>query len=215
MPHDDDHGLEPIRGLPGVPPAGERILWQGAPAAWPLARHALAAGWVAGYFALLALWRGVSVGAADGALAGLAAASWCLALGAAGVGALALLAFAMARATVYTLTTERVVMRIGAALRLTVNLPYRWIDSADLRLDRDGTGSIELTLKGEDRLSYLVLWPHVRPWAIGRPRPTLRCLPDAREAAAILGAAAAARVSEIAPAAGLAAAEVARPVAAE
>ena len=215
MPHDDDFEIEPIRGLPERPPEGERILWQGAPAAWPLARHALSAGWVAGYFALLALWRGAVVGAEAGATAGLVTASWYVAIGALAVGVLAAMAWAMARATVYTLTTERIVMRIGAALTLTVNLPYRWIDSADLRMNRDGTGSIELALKGDNKLSYLVLWPHVRPWSIGRPRPALRCLPDAREAAAILGAAASARIAEIAAAPDLPQADVARPVAAE
>jgi hypothetical protein len=214
MSHRDD-GPEPIPGLPETPPAGERILWQGAPAAWPLARDALAVSWVGAYFAALALWRGVAIGTTDGLAAGLGAATWYVALGALAVGVLALMALAMARATVYTLTTERVVLRIGAALRLTVNLPYRWIERADLRLRRDGTGSIELALKGETRLSYLVLWPHVRPWSLGRPRPALRCLKDPRAVAAILGAAAAARVSEIAPAADLAPADLAQPLAAE
>jgi hypothetical protein len=215
MAHDDDFGDEPIRGLPETPPAGERILWQGAPAAWPLARHALAVGWIGAYFGALALWRGAAVGAADGALAGLGAASWYVAIGALATGVLAAMAWAMARATVYTLTTERAVMRIGAALRITINVPYRWIESADLRMLADGTGSVELTLKGDTRLSYLALWPHVKPWTLGRARPALRCLRDAREAAAILGAAAAARVAEIAPAADLPAADLARPLAAE
>lgn len=214
MPHNDEDG-EPVRGLPELPPEGERILWQGAPDPWALARHALGARLVALYFGALALWRGVALGASEGVLAGLNAASWCLAIGAVAVGVLALLAWAMARATVYTLTTERVVMRIGAALSMTINLPYRWVESADLRMTRDGAGSIELALKGDSRLSYLVLWPHVRPWSLGRPRPALRCLKDAREAAAILGAAAAARVAEITPAADLPAADLARPVAAE
>jgi hypothetical protein len=216
MAKDDDYGIEPVRGLPETPPEGERILWQGAPEAWPLARHALAAGWVGAYFAALAGWRGAVIGAAEGVQAGLLAASWYVAIGALAVGVLALMAWAMARATVYTLTTHRVVMRIGAALSMTINLPYRWIDSADLRMNGDGTGSIELTLKGATRLSYLVLWPHVRPWSLGRARPALRCLRDAREAAAILGAAASARVAEIAPAADLPTADIGpRQIAAE
>ncbi len=215
MPHEEDFGHEPIRGLPEALPAGERILWQGAPAAWPLARDAFATGWVAAYFGALALWRGVAVGAAEGVLAGIAAASWYFAIGAIAIGVLALMAWAMARATVYTLTTERVVMRIGAALRITINLPYRSIESADLRALRDGTGSIEFTLKGDTRLSYLALWPHVRPWTMSRARPALRCLRDAREAAGIIGTAAAARVTEIAPAAHLPATDLSRPMAAE
>jgi hypothetical protein len=211
MPHDDDFGFEPVRGLPEVPPEGEHILWQGAPQPFALARHALRADWVAGYFVALAAWRGGVVGSSEGALAGLSAASWYLALGAAAVAVLAAMAWAMARGTVYTLTSHRVVMRIGAALQVTINLPYRWIGSADLRMNRDGTGSIELALEGPARLSYFVLWPHVKPWAMARPRPALRCIAEPQKVAAILGRAAAARVSEVAPAPEM----LAHPVAAE
>ena len=56
MPH-DDFQVEPVRGLPEAPPEGEKILWQGAPATWALAKEALAIHWVAGYFVLLATWR--------------------------------------------------------------------------------------------------------------------------------------------------------------
>ncbi len=216
MSHDKEFGIEPVRGLPEAPPEGERILWQGAPAAWPMARAALGATWVAGYFAALAGWRGAVVGISEGAPAGAVTASWYVAIGALAIGVLAFIAWVMARATVYTLTTERVAMRIGAALTVTLNLPYRWIESADLRMNGDGTGSIELDLKGASKVSYFVLWPHVRPWAIVRPRPTLRCLRDAREVAAILGAAASARVTEVTAAPGLPATDVsAHPIAAE
>ncbi len=78
-------------------------------------------------------------------------------------GVLALIAWVMARETVYTITTHRVAMRIGAALTVTLNLPFRWIGSADLAVHRDGTGTILLNLTGETRLSYLVVWPHVKP----------------------------------------------------
>ena len=47
---------EPIRGLPGLLPAGEEILWQGAPAWQSLARSAFRTRLVAGYFLLLAAW---------------------------------------------------------------------------------------------------------------------------------------------------------------
>ncbi len=208
MPY-DEHESEPVRGLPETPPEGERILWQGAPVAFSLARQALSIGWLAAYFVLLALWRGGARALDEGIVAGLATASWYVAIGAIAIGVLTLMAWAMARATVYTVTTHRVVMRIGAALSLTTNLPYRWIESADLRMNRDGSGSIELALKGEAKLSYLVMWPHVRPWSIVRPRPALRCLCDPREAAAILGAAASARVHEINPGQPLAVAELA------
>lgn len=211
MPHDDDFQFEPIRGLPERPPVGEHILWQGAPRPWPLARHALNADWVAGYFALLALWRGGVVGGTDGAAAGLVAASWYVAIGGFVVALLVLMAWVMARSTVYTLTTHRVAMRIGAALTVTLNLPYRWIASADLAMHGDGTGTIALDLKGETRFSYLVLWPHARPWRLKRPQPALRCISEPRRIADLLAEHAAARIHE----AGEAAETTARPIAAE
>lgn len=183
---DDDLKREPIRGLPEVPPEGERILWQGAPRTFSLARQALNAYWIAGYFALLALWRGWVMAAEGGLAAGLTAASWLIAIGAVAVGVLVLIAFVMARATVYTITTHRVAMRVGAALTLTLNLPYRWIGSADLALYRDGTGSIVLDLEGDTQFSYLVLWPHVRPWALRRTRPSLRCIAEPERIADLL-----------------------------
>jgi len=59
---------EPIRGLPGDLPPGERILWQGAPDWRVLCRTALHPGWVAGYFALFA-----ALALASGSLFGLVA----------------------------------------------------------------------------------------------------------------------------------------------
>jgi Bacterial PH domain len=213
MPHDDDFHVEPVRGLPETPPAGERILWQGAPHPWALATGALNARWIAGYFLALAVWRGTAVGTRDGALEGLVAASWFVAIGAVAVAVIALIAWVMARATVYTLTNRRVVMRIGAALTVTLNLPYQWIEGASLSRGRHGTGTIALALKGPTRISCLVLWPHCRPWRLRRPEPALRCIADAEHVAAILAAAACTRIAEVDGAA--TAAPAAHPIAAE
>ena len=53
----DDFAVEPIKGLPEVPPKGEQILWQGQPDWWALTKASLGFWWVMGYFAFLALWR--------------------------------------------------------------------------------------------------------------------------------------------------------------
>ena len=87
-------------------------------------------------------------------------------------------------------------MRMGAALHLTLNLPYTQIDTAGLLLNRNGTGSIALTLKGDTKFSYLVLWPHVRPWRLARPEPTLRAISDAAAVARLFADAAETRVSD-------------------
>ncbi|MEM9428526.1 MAG: photosynthetic complex putative assembly protein PuhB [Pseudomonadota bacterium] len=193
----DEFQVEPVRGLPEALPDGEHILWQGRPAVWPLARASMSVRLVAGYFALLAAWRGVAIGLEHGQEAGLWAASWYVMLGVLATLILLAMAVVFARTTVYTLTTHRVAMRVGAALTITLNLPYRWIAKADLAMERDGTGSIYLDLKGSTRFSYLVLWPHVKPWVMNPTQPTLRAIPDARRVAEILGRAAEQRVAAI------------------
>ena len=177
MDHDDFQPPEPIEGLPEVPPEGEHILWQGKPEWWALANEALMLRWVAVYFAFLALWRGLAVGASD-TERGIAAAIWLLGIGAVACGLIALFAWVQARATVYTVTNRRIVMRIGAALTLALNLPYRWIARADMQT-RGSTGTITFDLLGETRFSYLVCWPHLRPWHMSRTQPAFRCIPDA------------------------------------
>ena len=46
------------------------------------------------------------------------------------------------------------------------------------------------------RLSYLMTWPHARPWHMKHTQPALRCIPDARKVAAILSEAAETAVAE-------------------
>lgn len=191
----DDFEIEPVEGLPEEPPKGERILWQGRPDWWRLAVEALCLKWVAGYFVLLALWRFVSVvdlmplGRAVGASVPF------VILGLVTCGLLMLTAYVQARATMYTVTDARVAMRIGAALTLTLNLPYKQVANAMLDMRRGGTGTIALETMGDTRLGYLICWPHVRPWHIKRPQPALRCIPDAEKVAGLLSEAAEARLS--------------------
>ncbi len=194
MPH-DDFEIEPIEGLPEAPPVGEDILWQGRPNTWALARESLNLYWVAGYFVVLAAWRFLSVmdlmplGQALGATVPLLIlGGFCCAL-------LLAVAWSQARATMYTVTSARVVMRIGAALTLTLNLPYREIGTAALDLRKSGTGTIALDTIGDTRLSYLVIWPHARPWMFGNTQPALRCIPDAAHVARLLADAAETYVS--------------------
>ncbi len=193
--NNDDFEIEPVEGLPETPPEGERILWQGRPDWWALSVESLSLKWVAGYFVLLMMWRFVSVmdllplGHAIGATVPFAL------LGLVTCGLLMLTAWVQARATMYTVTDARVVMRIGAALTLTLNLPYTQVSNAMLDLRKRGTGTIALETMGETRLSYLVCWPHVRPWHMRRTQPALRCIPQAEKVAGLIAEAAEARVS--------------------
>lgn len=96
------------------------------------------------------------------------------------------MAWLMAKTTVYTITTRRVVMRIGIVLNVTFNLPFKRIASADLSLGQAGVGDIALTLVPEDKIAFLHLWPHAKPWAVGNPVPMLRCLPAAQQVGQLL-----------------------------
>ncbi len=191
----DDFDQEPVKGLPELPPEGEVILWQGRPDWWALTREALNIYWVIGYFLFLFAWRFIVLSDQVTLAQAISGSTPFLVLGAIVCALLILTAVTQAWATVYTITNRRVAMRIGAALTVTLNLPYTQIANATLDLRKRGTGTIALDLMGDTRLSYLVCWPHVRPWVIRRTQPALRCIPDAANVAKLLSEAAEKRVS--------------------
>jgi PH (Pleckstrin Homology) domain-containing protein len=191
----DDFAVEPVEGLPEMPPEGEHILWQGRPDWWALTRDALNLFWVAGYFGVLAIWRFGTLVDQVGIVSAFAAASPFLIMGLFVCVLLLIVGYAQARATVYTITNRRIAMRTGAALTVTLNLPFTQIADAQLRTRKNGTGTIALNLLGNTRLSYLVCWPHVRPWVLRRTQPALRCIPNAQDVARIFAEAAEARVN--------------------
>lgn len=195
MPDDPDITVEPVAGLPEMLPEDEVILWQGRPGTWALARDALAIRWISAYFLLLALWRVGSAAADVPLVVALGAAVPPLVVG--GIAFLNLLgiAWVLSRTTVYTVTSARVAMRIGAALTLTLNLPFREISSGDLDLRRDGTGTLAFKTLGDTRLSYFACWPHLRPWHMKYPEPALRCIPDAERVARVFAEAAQTRLA--------------------
>lgn len=190
----DDFAIEPVLGLPERPPVGEDLLWQGRPDSLALARDAFKVTWVAGYFVALAVWRAAVV--ADGSVGSVVAIMLpYLAIGAVACAILYGMAAVQARSTVYTITTARVVMRIGAALTVTLNLPFKQIGAASLAGKSGGTGTIALETLGETRISHLVCWPHVRPWHFAKTQPALRCIPDAARVAKLLADAAETRLN--------------------
>jgi hypothetical protein len=192
-----EHDYEPVPGLPAPLPPGETILWQGSPNWQTFGRRGLKVRMFALYFAILIVW-GVYGGISDGTPAREIALS-ALRLGGLAVVALALLAlfaWLVARTTMYTVTTRRVVMRMGIALPITIQIAYPMIDAAGLRVWSDGGGDIALTLRPGQRIAYLVVWPHARPWKLTKAQPSLRGLPDAAAVAQILGRALAASASQ-------------------
>jgi hypothetical protein len=191
----DDFAFDALPGLPEKPPQGELILWQGRPDAWALARDAYKIRWFAAYFALIVLWRAGGAWADGGLSLALAIGLPYFALGLVGLGIIYGLARVQARSTTYTLTTARIVLRIGAALPVTFNLPFVQVGAASLDLRRDGTGTIALETQGETRISVLVAWPHLRPGHWAKTQPALRSIPDAARVAGMLAEAAETRLS--------------------
>ena len=182
-----EHEFEAQHGLPEKLPAGERILWQGAPRWSLMARQVFHADKAAAYFAVILAWR-VASRMADGAglAEALASLTMLLPLFALASGALFLMGWLSARTTAYTLTDKRVVMRVGIVLTVTYNLPLRCIQAAGLRSGSGGRGDITLALEPETRIAWLQLWPHARPWRVQKVEPMLRALDDVEAVAARL-----------------------------
>jgi hypothetical protein len=72
---------------------------------------------------------------------------------------------------------------------MTLNIPFRQIASAAVKEYPGGNGDLPLAVTGQQRLAFLLLWPHVRPWKLTRVEPMLRCVPDARDVAGLLASA--------------------------
>ncbi|WP_170937291.1 MULTISPECIES: photosynthetic complex putative assembly protein PuhB [Rhodomicrobium] len=203
-----DFDFEPVPGLPQKLPDGEVLLWQGKPDWWVLARRVYHAGFVGAYLGLLIVWHVASAlydGRPLSETAG--AVAWTSLLAAICTGILCGLAYATARTTIYTITSERLVLGIGIALPMAINIPYRIVEQAAARIYPGGYGDLPVTLRKGEVISYLVLWPHARPWRVSRPEPMLRGIPDAAVVSALLAHALATYASrpatreEIAPAA--------------
>lgn len=182
-----EYDYEPVKGLPNFLPAGERMLWQGSPDWKALALRVFHARKIAIYFSILVIWR-LASGINDGETVGqaLMAILPVLPVAAAGVGLMCLMAWLYAKTTVYTITSDRVVMRFGLAFTLTVNLPLKLVKSADIKIARDGTGDLPLNFDGPHRVSYVYMWPFVRPWRMARPQPMLRGLKNPETVATVL-----------------------------
>lgn len=183
-----EHDFEPVRGLPGDLPRGETLLWQGAPDWWKLAQRAFHLRSVAIYFALLVVWRGAATAVGGASIAQAAQQSlWFAIVAAMVLGLLVALAILTARTSVYTITSKRVVLRFGVALPKAINIPFTIIENAALKGYADGSGDLALRLTAPNKIAYLLLWPHARPWKMAQPEPSMRAVANAAEVARLLG----------------------------
>lgn len=192
QPAQHEHEFEAAPGLPENLPRGERILWQGVPDWRLLAVQVFHVRAIAIYFAVLLGWRATNVlYDGGGVIQALLSLALLAPLALLALGLLCVLAWLSARTTIYTLTNRRVVMRVGIVLSITFNLPLRQVESAGLRPIQGDFGDIALVLAPGERIAYLHLWPHVRPWQLKRTQPMLRCVPDAAAVGQLLTRAAA------------------------
>ncbi|MDP3503421.1 MAG: photosynthetic complex putative assembly protein PuhB [Myxococcales bacterium] len=179
-----DIDIEQIPGIPGTLPPGEFVIWQGRPQWRAIARHVFKLPWVAGW---LGLFASIRVGLELSSGAGILGSAFAIGLTALCLGILVATSVGFARSTIYTITSRRIVFRIGVAVPMSVNVPFHIIAAANLRVpSANGTGDIELELSGPNRIAWLNLWPHVGGGQFARPRPTLKCLADAQQVASVL-----------------------------
>lgn len=181
------HDMSQFKELPSPLPEGERVIWQGKPTFTGLALRSFHIREVAIYFGLLLVWRlwsnwSLGLSPAEAATSAL----WLIVPAASGIAVLAALAWLFRRATCYTITSKRVLLQFGVALPITMNIPLGKIANAALKTRRDGSGDIPLGLADSKRVSYLLLWPHIRPWRLRAPEPMLVSIPDAAGVAAKL-----------------------------
>lgn len=162
----------------GTPARDEVVLWKGRPNLAVLTRTAFHTRKMALYFVLL-------IGVAF-AFNNPNAAIVCAVLGVLGLVILQALAWFSARSTLYILTDQRLIMRIGMAIEARINIPLKHIGAAHLRERGKGYGDIAMELNGEKTLGWLLLWPHSRPLHYSNPQPMLRAIPDAQAVATLL-----------------------------
>lgn len=183
-----EYEIEPVRGLPELLPEGEQILWQGTPDGWGIARRVFHLRKLAVYFGVLWLWNvWVSISGGLSWLDAIAATNMITLAAGTALAIVAALAWMTARATIYTVTNRRIIIRCGVVITLAINVPFETIQSVDYRPFRDGTGDFPLSVTGVEGIGYWLLWPHVRPWHFGaRCEPMLRSVPEAAEVGQII-----------------------------
>ncbi|MCU0626349.1 MAG: PH domain-containing protein, partial [Gemmatimonadaceae bacterium] len=162
-----------LEGISEALPDGERVRWRGRPRAGLIARHVLRVRAVALY---LGLMLGLSALTAWGQLAGPDLARVLVLpvlLVTIALGVTLLFAWLHARYSTYVITDRRVVMQVGIAIDMSINIPLRVVESADVVRYGDGSAAIALTLLPDFKIAWLALWPHAKTLEFQRPRPML------------------------------------------
>lgn len=188
-----------IRGVPHALPAGEHILWQGAPQTMAVATHVFHWRLFAVYFAaMLALWATTTEHALSSQpfVAGLTVR---VALSLLVLGIVFGLSRVVAQTSWYAITSQRLVLRIGMVFPMSINVPFTILESAGVGAFKDGTGQVALSLVKGNRIAYVALWPHCRVFSFNQPQPVLRGLAEPQRIGSLLAQAVADAADRTAP----------------
>lgn len=181
------YDYEPIPGLPGKLPPGERVLWRGSPDWTAMARRTFHTRVIGLYFLILICWKFASqVYAGIPLVESLIGTFLVILISTIGLAILTGFAWLYSRTTIYTITNSRIVMRFGVALPMMINIPLVRIEKADLKTYHNGTGDIPVTINDRDKFGYLHLWPNVRPWQFNPVQPMIRNIKNSEKVANIL-----------------------------
>jgi hypothetical protein len=173
-------------------PAGERVLWSGAPDQRALARYFLRERWVLGFVAVsFAIGIGDALQHGGGnmvpRLVGVSTLSTILAIIA--IVSIRFFSWRIATSSKYVITDKRVYFNIGMVLRADANIPYSSVDGVDLQRRADGSADLMVTLSDAQEIPWLLLFPHMTWRGSRRGRPTFRALKHPQLAAdAVVGA---------------------------
>lgn len=174
-----EHDQEFEPGIPQALPADEEVLWKGQATFKGLLRHTFHARKLFVYFSvLIGFQQAMKIRSGASFVEALPSGLVFVGLALTTLGILAAYARLCSNATMFTITTRRIVMRAGIAVPVTLNLPFTRIDSVDLRRYADGSGDIAVLPERGSRVSYILLWPLVKPWRLFRVRPVLRAIDD-------------------------------------
>ena len=177
----------PHPGLPGPLPENEHVIWQGVPHWRNLARNLFHTRIVMAYFGIVMIafmsfsildggdWK-------DACMAAIPVIFFAFIT----IGILSILSWIGAKATIYTVTNRRVVMRIGAAFSKSIDIPFKVIESVTLKSSSTGFGNISIKLKVGNSIPYFFIWPHARPWRFRDAEPMLRAVNDVEAVAKAL-----------------------------
>lgn len=175
-----------IRGVPHPLPAGEVVLWQGAPNLRAVATHVFHWRLFAGYFAVMLLWWVVATTARFGTTEFTTGFLMVVALSVLVLGIVWGLSYLVATTTWYAITSHRLVLKIGMVFPMSINLPFAALESAGVGTFKDGTGQVAIRVSAAQRIAYVALWPHCHVMRWANPEPVLRGLTNAAHVGSLL-----------------------------